>query len=117
MFWSRFLDNGSTNSKTVYTFLTPRFKGFISSSCNLLDICAPSPRKWGSSGFTVVYASMRYMNSRCRIVVAVNSLMRVDARSCMNVLGQAIASIIDDSRCGMSDVAFCIPPPIGGLSC
>ena len=28
-----------------------------------------------------------------------------------------IASIIDDSRLGMSDVAFRIAPPIGGPSC
>ena len=28
-----------------------------------------------------------------------------------------IASIIDDSRCGMSDVAFRTVPPIVGLSC
>ena len=28
-----------------------------------------------------------------------------------------IASIIDDSRCGMSDVAFRTAPPFGGLSC
>ena len=30
---------------------------------------------------------------------------------------QVIASIIYDSRCGISDVAFCIAPPIGGPSC
>ena len=30
---------------------------------------------------------------------------------------QVIASIIDDSRCGMSDVVFHTAPPIGGLSC
>ena len=30
---------------------------------------------------------------------------------------QVIASIIDDSRCGMSDVAFRTTPPIGGPSC
>ena len=29
---------------------------------------------------------------------------------------QVIASIIDDSRCGMSDVAFRVAPPIGGPS-
>ena len=28
-----------------------------------------------------------------------------------------MASIIDDSRCGMSVVAFRTVPPIGGLSC
>ena len=33
------------------------------------------------------YASMRYINGWCRIVVAVNSSMRVDAWSCMNVFG------------------------------
>ena len=30
---------------------------------------------------------------------------------------QMIASIIDDSRCGIGDVAFHTAPPIGGLSC
>ena len=30
---------------------------------------------------------------------------------------QVIASIIDNSRCGISDVAFHTAPPIGGLSC
>ena len=30
---------------------------------------------------------------------------------------QVIASIIYDSRCGMSDVAFCTAPPTGGPSC
>ena len=35
----------------------------------------------------------------------------------MNVFGKVIASIIYDSRCGMSDVAFCTAPPIGGPSC
>ena len=66
--------------------------------CNLLYIFGPWPecsltRKWGSSGPTVVYAlrswliavfslyiSMHYINGWCRIVVAVNSTVRVDAR-------------------------------------
>ena len=30
---------------------------------------------------------------------------------------QVIASIVDNSRSGMSVVAFCTAPPIGGLSC
>ena len=30
---------------------------------------------------------------------------------------QVIASIVDDSRCGMSNIAFRTAPPIGGLSC
>ena len=33
------------------------------------------------------YTSMHYINGWCRIVVAVNSPMRFDARSCMNVFG------------------------------
>ena len=28
-----------------------------------------------------------------------------------------IASIVDDNRCGMSDVAFCTATPIGWRSC
>ena len=35
----------------------------------------------------------------------------------MNVFVQVIASIIDDSRCWMSDFAFCTAPSIGGVSC
>ena len=30
---------------------------------------------------------------------------------------QVIARILYDSRCGMSDVAFCTAPPFGGPSC
>ena len=52
------------------------------------------------------------------ILLSRSTAMRVDARSCMNVFGKVIASIIDDGRCGMSDVvAFRTAPPIGGLSC
>ena len=44
--------------------------------------------------------------------------MRIDARSCMNVFGTSDSNIIIyDSRCGMSDVAFCTALPIGGISC
>ena len=46
----------------------------------------------------------------CRIVVAVNGNTRTFSE-------QVIASIIEDSRCGMSVVAFHTAPPIGGLSC
>ena len=48
--------------------------------------------------------------------VAFNSPMRYDARLCMNVSEQETATIIDDSRCGMSDM-FRTAPPTGGLSC
>ena len=68
-------------------------------------------------GVFSLYTSTHYINGRCRVVVAVNSPMRVDARSCMNVSEQVIASIIYDSRCGMNYVAFRTAPPIGGLSC
>ena len=62
-------------------------------------------------------SSMHHINGWCRIVVAVFSPMRVDTRSCMNFFRTKIASIIDDSRRGMSDVAFRTAPPIGRLSC
>ena len=58
------------------------------------------------------YTSMHYINGWLPSVVAVNSPMRVDARSCMNVFETS-----DSSRCGMSDVVFRAAPPIGGLSC
>ena len=57
-------------------------------------------------------SSVHYINGWCRIVVVVNSPLRVDARS-----EQVIASIVDDSRCGMRDVAFRTALPIGGFSC
>ena len=55
------------------------------------------------------YTSVYCIHGLCLIVVAVNSTMRVQQ--------WAIASIIDDSRCGTSDVAFRTAPPVGGLSC
>ena len=60
---------------------------------------------------------MRHISGWCRIVVTVNLPMRVDARSYLERFGtRNIASIIDDSRCGMSDVAFRIAP-IGRFYC
>ena len=63
------------------------------------------------------YTSMHYIIGWCRVVVAVNSPMRVDARSCMNVFGTSDSKYYGRSRCGMSDVAFRSAPPIGGLCC
>ena len=109
---------------------------------DLLDIFAPWPRKWGSGGPTVVhalhkrlgwfaagtsfslqwlffvavvilqsdYASIHYRNGWCRIVVAVNG-------NAWTFSEEVIASIIYDSRCWMSDVAFRTTPPIGLPSC
>ena len=68
--------------------------------CTLMDSFAPSPWKMGAHAdlpsYTRYvdgwlrfsnYTSMLYINGWCRIVVAVNLPMRVDARSCMNVFG------------------------------
>ena len=72
----------------------------------------------GSLRFSPYTTSMHRTNEFCRIVGEVNSPMRVDAQSCMNVFGTSDrASIIDDKRCGMSDVTFHAAPSIGGLSC
>ena len=61
--------------------------------------------------------SMHYIIDLCRVVVVVNSAMRVDARSCMNVFGTRDSKYYRRRRCGMSDVTFRTAPPIGGLSC
>ena len=105
---------------------------------NLLDIFAPLPpkehiwkhirwllsdamNKWTYRRLRVTYSwlivlslytSMHYINARCRNVIAVNLPMRVDARTFSE---QVIASIIYDSSCVMSDVAYRTAPPIGGL--
>ena len=52
------------------------------------------------------YTCMQYIIGWCRVVVAVNSPMRVDARSCMNVFGTSDSKHYRCSRCGMSGVAF-----------
>ena len=95
-------------------------------SCSLVDILLLGPQNGGSNGhghtvvhpiFSLYFYALHKFSSWCRIVVAVNSPMRVDSRSSMNVLEQVIASFIDGSRCGMSDVAFRSASTIGGLSC
>ena len=63
------------------------------------------------------HISMHYIIGWCRVVVAVNSPIQVDAWSCMNVFGTSDSKYYKRSRCGMSDVAFRTAPPIGGLSC
>ena len=40
-----------------------------------------------------------------------------DNNTTFTISEQVITSIIEDSRCGMSDVAFRTAPPLGGLSC
>ena len=56
------------------------------------------------------YTSMHYTIGWCRVVFAINSPMRVDARSCMNVFGASDNKYCRRSRCGMSDVAFRTAP-------
>ena len=70
----------------------------------------------GSLRFSV-YTSVHYIIGWCRFVVTVNSPMRVDARSCMNIFGTSDSKYYRRSRCGMSDITFHTATPIGGLSC
>ena len=100
--------------------------------CNILDTFAPWPRKivdqvdlpsstryvdgWlRYSRYT--RTSMHYINDWRRTIVAVNSPMRVDARSHMNVFGTSHSkyyrrqSLWDEWR------RFSHCPPIGALSC
>ena len=84
----------------------------------------------GSRGPTVVDALPRWMIAISSLYFyalhkwLVYVLLSRSTRLCESMHGhasttaeQVIASIIDDSRCGISDVAFCTAPPIGGLSC
>ena len=70
---------------------------------------APWLRKWDSCEPVVVYALRRWLTVHgwCRIVVAVNSHGHAWTFS-----EQVMTSIIDDSRCGMSEVAFHTAPPV-----
>ena len=81
-----------------------------------LDLPSSARYVGGSLRFSR-YPSMHYIIGWCRVVVAVNSPMRVDARSCMNVFGTSDSKYYRPSRCGMSDVTFRTAPPIAGLSC
>ena len=60
---------------------------------------------------SILYIFQKWLISHCCRVQA--------AHACINVFGtidNKITSIIDDSRYGMSDVAFRTTPPICGLS-
>ena len=57
------------------------------------------------------------MNGWCHIVVAVNSPCESMHGNARTFSEQVMASIINGSRCGRSDVAFRIAPPNGGPSC
>ena len=63
------------------------------------------------------YTSMHYIIDWSCVVVALNSPMRIDAQSCMNVFGTSDGKYYRRIRCEMSDVAFRAGQPIGGLSC
>ena len=101
--------------------------------CNLWDIFAPGPRKMGAH--VDLPSIMRYLDgwlrfSRyillcitklvwCRIAVAVNLPMGVDARSCMNVFGTSDSkfcrrqSLCDEWRC----TSHCPHQLVGLLVC
>ena len=56
MFGSRFLDNSSTDSERVYSFGKGDSRALLSIVQHVRHFCSLTPRKWGSSGPTVVYA-------------------------------------------------------------
>ena len=81
------------------------------------DLVAPWPRKLGAKmdlpsstgyvdgwcNFLVIGTSMHYINGWCRIIVAINSPMRVDARSCINIFGTS------DSKYYRATSCFALP--------
>ena len=101
MFGSRLLYNNSTDSANVYSF--GNCDSRTSFSLVKSNIFAP----WrGSSGPAVVYA-LRWWPTAHKWLVSY----------AWTFSEQVTASIINDSRCGMSDVAFRSAKPIGGLPC
>ena len=128
MFGSRFVDD-ENDSEKVHSFrnndsrasvpLVQPIRHFCSLAQKMgAQVDLPSSARYveGSLRFSR-YTSMHYIIGWCRVVVAVNSPMRVDARSCMSVFGTSDSKCYRRSRCVMSDVAFCTAPPIGGSSC
>ena len=124
MFGSRFLYNGSTNSEKVYSFGNS-FDGLHFLLRNVLGMLAPWPRKWGSIGPAIVYALhlesiaifslyLHYINGWCRIVVAIDSPMRVDARSFMNVFGTNSMFYRQQSLWDVTS-RFALPHHLGGV--
>ena len=98
MFGLRFLDNDSTDSENIYSFGNCDWRASLP-LCNLLDMCGRWPRKWGSSGKVGLPSSKRHADGWLRFshyayalhkwlvsyCCAVNSPMRVNAWSCINV--------------------------------
>ena len=128
MFGWRFLDDGSTDSESVDSF--GNCDSRINLCCNRY-FCTLTKKKGGSTGPAVVCALRRYGWLRCSRHMPTSmhyiNWCRIVSRSqgpCESMYGhawtlseQVIASFIDDSRCGMSDVAFRTAPLISGLSC
>ena len=51
------------------------------------------------------------------VVLLSRSIRPCESGNARTFSQKVIASIVYDSRCGMSDVAFCTAPPLGGASC
>ena len=117
MFWSRFFDNGSTDSERV-SCVTYTYTFLLLDPENGAQVGLPSSTHYANCWRRFSrYTSMHYMNG-CVV------LLSRSTRRCQSMHDhawtfskQVIASIIDDSHCGMSDVAFRTPLPIGRLSC
>ena len=99
----------------MFTFLEGVVQALHSLFCKPFYIFAHWLQKWGSVGPTVVYALHKWLISHCS-----QSKLKHSSR-CMFVYkhfhNKWSASIIDDSRSGMGDVAFRSAPPVGGLFC
>ena len=79
--------------------------------CRPLELISARSSKTVGDYQEIVTRTWPKMNT-CNLV---NSPMRVDARSCMNVFQQVMGSIIGDSRCGMDDVAFALSHQLGSF--
>ena len=63
------------------------------------------------------YTSLYYVNGWCPVVVAVNSPMRVDARSCLNVFGTSDSKYYRTVAVGRVTSRFALPHQVVGFSC
>ena len=79
------------------------------------DVIASWPRKW--VWMYLPSFKMHYINDWCCIIITCKSHMRVDILAFICIFRTNDSKYYDNSRSGMSDVAFRTAPPVVGLSC
>ena len=127
---SRLINNGSIDSLKVYSFVKCDSRASFPLVQPNRHFCSLTPKNGGSCGPTIVYVLRRWLIAIFSLYFYVGQymagvmLLSRSIRPCESMHGNAqtfsqkvITSIVYDSRCWMSDVAFRTTPPIGGPSC